>query len=75
MSSTNGNIKITQEGKLDKRFNSTKSIEKQLKSIKITNSGRPDKRTSEVKSGKIKVKISDGHVKGSSKIGKNMKLL
>ena len=75
MSSKNGNVIITQGGKLDKRFNSTKSIEKQVKSIKVTNSGRPDKRTSEVRNGKIKVKISDGHVKGSSKLGKNMKLL
>ena len=74
MSSNKSNIKLTQTGKLDKRFSSTKAIESELKNIKTTKTGRPDKRFIDVKKGKIKVKM-DGQVKGSSKIGKNMKLL
>ena len=68
-------MKLTQNGKLDKRFSSTKSIENQINNIKLTKKGKPDKRYTEVKSGKIKVKVSDGKVKGSSKLGKNMALL
>lgn len=74
MSSTKGSVKITSNGKLDKRFNSTKSIQYEINSIKMTKQGKPDKRTTCVKTGKIKVKI-DGKVKGSSKIGKSMALL
>lgn len=68
-------MKLTQNGKLDKRFTSTKNIENQVNSIKLTKKGKPDKRFTEVKNGKIKVKVSDGKVKGSSKLGKNMALL
>jgi hypothetical protein len=75
MSSKSGSIKITNNGKLDKRFKSTQSIQNEISGIKMTKQGKPDKRTSGVKNGKIKVKISDGKVKGSSKIGKNMALL
>jgi len=75
MSSNKSNIKLTQNGKLDKRYNSTKKIEKQINSIKTTKSGRPDARSKDVKSGKIKVKTTDGHVKMSSELGKKMKML
>jgi hypothetical protein len=73
--SSNTKINLTQNGKLDKRFKETKSIEKQINNIKVTKSGIPDKRTKEVRGGKVKIRNSDGKVKGSSKIGKNMNLL
>ena len=66
--------KITQNGKLDKRFKSTKEIKVIINNIKVTKNGNPDKRVKAVKTGTIKIK-KDGAVKGSSTIGRNMKLL
>ena len=75
MSTKNDSMNLTNKGKLDKRFKSTKNIQSQVSNIKVTKSGRPDKRTSPVKTGVIKIKKADGQVKGSSALGKKINLL
>jgi hypothetical protein len=75
MSTKNDSMNLTNKGKLDKRFKSTKNIQSQVSNIKLTKSGRPDKRTTPVKIGTIKIKKADGQVKGSSALGKKINLL